>query len=152
MFRKGHLVRGVSCKICTQYLGHSSQAREETHWTWEEKPEMPQERLGWEAWTWLRRADVCWASEDQPMFLLLLRALPSIVDFFVIRLVALQWPLMQHRGCELAAKKRFVWSAERWKQIMEPTLENLDISHKNADFWLPLRNQKICQHSARIST
>lgn len=51
---------------------------------------MPQERLGWEAWTWLRRADVCWASEDQPMFLLLLRALPSIVDFFVIRLVALQ--------------------------------------------------------------
>lgn len=90
MFRKGHLVRGVSCKICTQYLGHSSQAREETHWTWEEKPEMPQERLGWEAWTWLRRADVCWASEDQPMFLLLLRALPSIADFFVIRLVTLQ--------------------------------------------------------------
>lgn len=35
---------------------------------------------------------------------------------------------------------------------MEPTFENLDIVHNNADFWLPFKNQKICWHFAHIFT
>ena len=47
------------------------------------------------------------------------------------------------KDCKLAAKMRLVWSAGHLKQKIEPAFENLDRSHKKADFWLPLKAQKI---------